>query len=97
MLSLAQCRELLGPEHAIDDEELRRIRDAFYQLAPMVCDDMKPTSLMLAKAKRLAPDGDWEHVCERAAIYEHEACFPRDEAERRAICEVLRLPEEDEA
>jgi len=89
MLSFAQCRELLGSGYALDDEQLKKTRDALYRLAEMVCDDVKPTSLMFEKAKRLAPSEDWDRIGERAAIYEHEPGLPRDVAERKAICDHL--------
>jgi hypothetical protein len=90
MLSLAQCRELLGAGHALDDEHLGRMRDALYGIAELVCDDVKSTSLMFEKAKRLAPREDWDRIGERAAIYEHEAELSRDVAERLAIRDYLR-------
>lgn len=90
MLSLERCRQLLGSEYALDDEQLRGIRDAVYGLAETVCDDVSPPSLMFEKAKRLAPDEDWERIGERAAIYEHEAGLSRDEAERLALRDFLR-------
>jgi hypothetical protein len=90
MLSLERCRQLLGSEYALDDERLRGIRDAAYGLAETVCDDVRPTSLMFEKARRLAPEEDWERIGERAAIYEHEAGLSRDEAERHALGDYLR-------
>ena len=98
MLSLQQCRKLLGEGHAFDDEQLRRdTANALYGIAEIACDEMRPASLMFEKAKRLAPQEDWERIGERAAIYEHEAGLSRDEAERLALGDYLRDEVRNEA
>ncbi len=49
MISLDQCRQLLGPDSQLSDQELERLRDDFYALA-----DIAVTALL---GVRRRPEG----------------------------------------
>jgi len=42
MLSIAQCRDLLGGGAALTDEEIKALRDQLYELAALVLDQVGP-------------------------------------------------------
>lgn len=88
-LSIARCRSLLDHPD-LSDQEVAELLNGLRSLADVVLDELqRPASLMLEKARRLAPNEDWEAIEERAAIYEYEAEMPRDVSERLAVTDHL--------
>lgn len=89
MLSLQQCRKILGAKLAISDEELATLRDQLYCFAELALD------IRDQRQKVVSPGNIFEQVAdskedsdvllERAAIMEFDGNISRDEAERMAI------------
>lgn len=95
MLSLQRCREILGRDCLLDDDQLARLRDQFYGLTDVI------TGKLLAHrsgwsaggfkaALTLLPECEREDVEERAAIIEFDAGLERGQAERKAIQGEIR-------
>jgi hypothetical protein len=91
MLTIAQCKGALGPDHKLSDEDLLRLRDVLYALARIVTDAfplagaISSGSREFDQAVMLVSEPEREAVVERAAIQEFEGGFPRGIAERQAI------------
>ena len=87
MLSLSQCRQLLGENCPQADDEVERLQEHLRQLADVVVD---LSSMLLKHPERLIaelPDDARGNVEERAAILEFDAGISRRHAERRAFTE----------
>ena len=88
MLSLQQCRELLGSDAKLNDAELEALRNHFYALAK------------IAVAMHASTVATWERldeserytVGERAAILEFEGKLPRVAAEHTAMVLATKPP-----
>ena len=94
MFSLQRCREIVGPDSGLDDDQLVQVRDQMYAIADVVADVIgsvrpRPQSGGLRAAMTLIPGDEREAVEERAAIIEHDAGLPRDEAERQAVVSFI--------
>ena len=94
MLTIAQCKAALGPDHKLSDEELQHLCEGFYALARIVTDAF-PVAAAISTGSRefdqalmLVPEPERDAVVERAAIQEFDAGFPRGIAERQAIAAV---------
>ncbi len=105
MLSLQRCREILGRDCFLDDDQLAQLRDQLYGLADIItgellahrsgdgeaCKENKEWSTGEFKAAlNLLPECEREDVEERAAIIEFEGGADRDLAERRAILSTVQ-------
>lgn len=105
MLSVQRCREILGSNCLLTDQELELLRDQMYGLAGIVLDQIGGADGSTANkyqtkpetdaegyktAVRLLRDEDREDVEERAAIIEFEGGADRDQAERKALLSVVR-------
>jgi hypothetical protein len=94
MLTIAQCKGALGPDHKLSDEDLLRLRDVLYALARIVTDSFPVAGAISSgsrefdQAMMLVSEPERDAVVERAAIQEFEGGFPRDIAERQAIAAV---------
>ena len=90
MLSISQCRELLGENCPKDDDEVERLQEHFRQLAHVVVD---LSDMLLKHPERLIaelPDEARGTVEERAAILEFDGGVSRRLAERRAFTASFR-------
>ena len=82
MLTLRQCRSLLGNSRTYDEAELKEIRESLYLLAqllidsrhtmPTPCPDTRPTDRDITLL---------EAADERAAIMQYDGELDRDDAE----------------
>lgn len=101
MLSLKQCRKILGEEILLTEEELQELRGQLYDLAGVVVDaaqNMPHLNCGGTDFKNIldfVPDEDREETEERAAILEFDAGFSRDRAERLALTNVFKLKGEN--
>jgi hypothetical protein len=90
LLSISQCRELLGEKCPKADDEVERLREQFYQFAHTVVDlsDM----LLLHPEQLIAelPDDERGSVEERVAILEFDGGVSRRLAERKAFAASFR-------
>lgn len=81
-LSLAQCRESLGPTATgLSDDELLRLRAAFYELAEAAVDAFQTERAAFASIE----PADRDEVEERAAILEFDAEATRARATATAV------------
>jgi hypothetical protein len=91
MLTIAQCKAALGPDHKLSDEDVQRLRDVLYPLARIVADAfplacaVSSGSCEFDQAMTLVSEAERDAVAERAAIQEFDAGCPRGIAERQAI------------
>jgi hypothetical protein len=84
-ISIARCRELLGPSAAKrSDFEVLEIRDRLYGLALSLVTVYRSASGTSVTFEQLTDDERVE-VAERAAILESDAGLARDQAERLAL------------
>ena len=100
MLSLKKCREILGENSLITEEELAGLRMQLYDLARVVVDAAhdNPDANCCADFRNVldfVSDGVREETEERAAILEFDAGFSRDRAERLALTNVFKLKGEN--
>jgi hypothetical protein len=85
-LSLAECRGLLGrDDRSLTDEQLRRLRDRFYDLAALVITAYQSeiatgiaTLASLSESNRI-------DVEERAAIMQFDGNLTREQSEKLAL------------
>jgi len=107
MFSLERCRNILGDECTLDNDQLATLRDQLYGLAEIVieelcahreiygyvaAEDSRPADYRAAL--KLLPENERADVEERAAIIEFEGGADRDEAERKAIFGSLQTRSE---
>lgn len=101
MLSMQRCREILGSNCRLTDQQLELFRDQMYRLTDIVVDQIKDSISKRVEnsypvTHEMEPDGfnaasvlltseEREDVEERAAIIEFEAGADRDDAERKAV------------
>lgn len=94
MLSIARCRELVGPNRALTDDELLALRDQLYAVAHLALDlreadrrerEKLVTDLLATEGSDALYDLD-----ERAAIREYDGGSPRPYAEWAAMADVVR-------
>lgn len=106
MLSIKRCRELIGANEEIADQEIERLRDQLYGLAAVVTDKLLAESDTRQKNNHVAAqrghsyeyiialnmltEDEQDDVDERAAIIEFEGNADRDTAERQAILAAFR-------
>ena len=81
MLTIAQCRKLVGADCALSNKELELLRDQFYSLAALAVDLYEGLG---AEFRNLKGDSK-AAVEERAAIIEFDGKHPRKVAERAAM------------
>jgi hypothetical protein len=96
MLSVSRCREILGRSCSLNDEELARLRDEFYELARVVvagCEDGVIKSGAepgrFDAALKMVPQVDRDRVVERASIRQFEGGQMQEMAERGALLEFV--------
>jgi hypothetical protein len=113
VLTLQQCRKLVGADCDLSDNELEVAREQLYALAALTIDvvtDRKRTRLRLVSPKpsslpapsfmaalNLIENDQRNEIEERAAILEYDANLSRDEAERTAILLTLRSSDDKES
>ena len=95
MLSLEQCRKVLGNGAPPADEDLERIRRDLYALAHVAVSAFGSHHTVdrpepLKAALRLVPDHEQEALEERAAIREFDGGLDRDDAERAVVSDYVR-------
>ena len=110
MLSLQRCREILGPNCRLNDQDLERLRDQMYGLADVTIAQLgdcrsnqsktyygppKLDNNAFKAALKLLPNEESEEVEERAGIIEFDAGIDRDEAERQAVLCTIRKRHEN--
>jgi hypothetical protein len=83
MISVEECRGLLGGAEGWPDDEVRALRDQLYALAVAVITVSTLHPVGAANDDRLTDD-ERADVEERAAILEHDGGLPRSAAERIA-------------
>ena len=94
MIGLHRCRQILGSNVSVSDDEIARIREALYALAHIAVDvyAKHPQNIPIpdfeAALGQLPPDAR-DAVEERAAIREHDGSLDRDSAERHAFADYL--------
>ena len=91
MLTISQCRELLGENCPKSDDEVERLQEHLRQLADVV---VNLSDMLLKHPERLLaalPDDERWRVEERAAILEFDAGISRRLAERKAFTAFFRL------
>ena len=97
MLSLTNCREILGADSAnISDAEMEALRDQLYYLATVTINTLQAdrgssnafSNLRLSLNQCLAER--CIEVEERAAVMEFDGKLSRDEAERTAIARAVK-------
>ena len=96
MLSVEQCRKILGCGGLLSDKELEILRDQMYGLADVILDCLKSRSIAentsgnFRRALTLIPEDVHPLLEERAAIVEFDGQTIRDDAERFTVLEYLR-------
>ena len=88
MLTLSQCRKILGPgSQDRSDDELTKIRASYIELSSVIFSTFRSNS-----PSSDAPEFERYDVPERAAILEFEAGIPRREAEIVALRQTCHTP-----
>lgn len=95
MISLQECRKLLGGNSTLSDTALELLRDQLYALADITTSEFieqrrENGSENPAEALNQLPIDERDEVEERAAILEIDAGMPRPQAERVAFIEHWR-------
>lgn len=90
VIDLRRCRDLLGPDCSLTDDQIKLLRDELTTLANIALDLGVQESRNGAKsaiemAATVVPEDQYEGIRERASILELEGGLPRNEAERRAM------------
>lgn len=91
MLSLEECRRVLGPRCSLSDAGLESLRDQIRDLAVVVINSFVegPQTGDHAHDDALRPaavsENDRDAVAERAAMLEFDGGMTREEAERAAV------------
>jgi hypothetical protein len=86
VLSIGECRRLIGPECTLDDDTVLALRDQLYALAFVA----RATHRSYEARIDSLPEADRLEVEERAAIFEFDAKMPRSQAERLALTRRTR-------
>jgi len=97
MLSVTNCREILGADSAkISDAEMEALRDQLYYLATVTVNTLQSNrgssnafSNLRLSLKQCLADTCIE-VEERAAVMEFDGKLSRDQAERAAIAAAVK-------
>ena len=95
MLSTKRCREIIGRNRIVTDENISEIRDLFMALADFVLDqaeaqDAARDTVQFSKILEDLPEEDREALEERIAIREIDGDMNRDEAGRCTLTDYLR-------
>jgi hypothetical protein len=90
MLSLKDCRDLLGAKESLSDEEVVRLRDQLYVLANVLLDDWTISSENHERVKMALTEVEQIDFEERAAIRQFDGRLPRILAEQAAAHDILR-------
>jgi hypothetical protein len=94
MLSIAKCRQLLGPnQRDLSDQQIEALRTGLYEAASVVLALRVPCRVRTdpeASALAAVPESDREVVEERAAVLEFDANMSRDTATRQALHAYVR-------
>jgi hypothetical protein len=98
MLSLQECRKILGPSCSLDDNDIALLRDSYYSLADVILSSYRkkqktpPKTTPYPKTKpsfenmlKLLSEAEREEVIERAGIMEYDGQLPREKAEEIAL------------
>ena len=90
MIGLHRCRQILGSNVSVSDDEIAQIREALYALAHIAVDvyakhpQKTPVPDFEVALRQLRPDAR-DDIEERAAILEHNGGCDRGFAERHAL------------
>lgn len=103
MLSLQECRKILGPTCTLTDPELDLLREGFYALAHITHETYPKLGSPKAKTLlnqhqrvnfesmlNLLSEAEREEAIERVAIMEFESGFPREEAEKAVMSKYFK-------
>lgn len=97
MLSLTDCREILGADSAnISDAEMEALREQLYYLATVAIISLQANRGSSSSFSNLRPSLNQccANTCmeleERAAVMEFDGKLSRDEAERAAIAGAIK-------
>jgi len=90
VIDLCRCREILGPNYQLTDEQLESLRDQLATLAHIALEMGLQELRNGAKsvfdvAASIVPEEQRERIRERASIVEFEGGLQRAEAERVAM------------
>ena len=90
MIDLCRCREILGSNCQLTDEQLELLRDHLTALANIAFDVVLQEAQLgaqtaFAMAANILPDAQREEVGERASILEFDGGLPRAQAEETAL------------
>jgi hypothetical protein len=94
MVSVAHCRQVLGPGCTLSHVELERVRDDLYALARIAIEELRKSAALDAKVQvsdvlGSLPEAERVDVIERAATIEFDGVRTRDEAERLAVAGLV--------
>ena len=87
VLSLQQCRELLGSDLRLDDTQLEALRNQLYDLAKVCVASLIACPQLTEHLDGMGED-ELADVHERAAILEFDGKLPRAAAERLAMAQL---------
>jgi hypothetical protein len=98
MLSLQECRKILGPTCSLNDLELENYRDSLYALADISLNaypklqssreitlPIQPKSVTFESMLNLLSKAEQEETIERAAIMEFEGGLTRQIAQKASL------------
>lgn len=90
MLDLRRCREILGSDCPLSDDQIELLRDQLVALADVALDtklqDLRNgATSVLDMAVSVVPEEQRREIGERASIMEFDGGLPRDQAERAAL------------
>jgi hypothetical protein len=90
VIDLCRCREMLGPDYQLTNEQLESLRDQLATLAHIALEMglqelRKGAKSVLDMAAGIVPEEQREEIRERASIMEFEGGLQRTESERAAI------------
>jgi hypothetical protein len=85
VVSIAECRRVLGDGRPLSDSEVEHLRDQLYELARTIVDLSRVPLNEPERVIAQLPDDQRADVEERAAIVEFDGGLTRRLAERRAF------------
>lgn len=96
-ISVARCREILGPDCRLSDAEVETLAEQVLAVAKVIVRDFAAARVSderFRDACKLVPKDDHYEVEERAAIIEFEGALSRDESNRAGLSAWLDNHEE---
>ena len=99
MVDLRRCREILGPDCSLTDEQLELLRDQLAGLADIALEagrGSKGATNAFETVLSLAPEPQRQEIDERASIMEFDGGLLRALAEEAALNDFARKQTKDE-